>query len=68
MVREHTGTRRGGPTCAWMAADEAVGCVRAFLTMWWSSLRLVCHGCPEPGLRLSYPLVPTPPHNTIRAA
>ncbi|GFS76519.1 uncharacterized protein TNCV_1621351 [Trichonephila clavipes] len=36
----------------WMAADEAVGCRRAFLTMWRSSRRLVCQGRPEPGLRV----------------
>ncbi|GFX25392.1 uncharacterized protein TNCV_1423771 [Trichonephila clavipes] len=40
-------------TCAWMAADEAVGCPRAFLTMWRSSRRLVCRGHPEPGLRVN---------------
>ncbi|GFX44040.1 hypothetical protein TNCV_4118361 [Trichonephila clavipes] len=26
-----------GAICAWMMADEAVGCTRVFLTMWWSS-------------------------------
>ncbi|GFT01259.1 uncharacterized protein TNCV_2661951 [Trichonephila clavipes] len=26
-----------GVTCAWMAVDEAVGCTRAFLSMWRSS-------------------------------
>ncbi|GFT53789.1 uncharacterized protein TNCV_741271 [Trichonephila clavipes] len=31
-----------------MAVDEAVGCTRAFLTMWRSSRRLVCQGRPEP--------------------
>ncbi|GFW43033.1 uncharacterized protein TNCV_1474291 [Trichonephila clavipes] len=36
----------------WMAAHEAVGCTRAFLTMWWSR-RLVCRGRPEPGLRVN---------------
>ncbi|GFW85670.1 uncharacterized protein TNCV_853201 [Trichonephila clavipes] len=50
-------TVRGTPTegafCAWMAADEAVGCMRAFLTMWWSSRRLVCRVRPEPGLRVN---------------
>ncbi|GFY07337.1 hypothetical protein TNCV_5085231 [Trichonephila clavipes] len=34
MVRENTGAPSEGATCAWMAADEAVGCTRAFLTMW----------------------------------
>ncbi|GFU57387.1 uncharacterized protein TNCV_3635661 [Trichonephila clavipes] len=37
MVCEDTGTPNEGATCAWMAADEAVGCTRAFLTMWRSS-------------------------------
>ncbi|GFT78046.1 uncharacterized protein TNCV_2820551 [Trichonephila clavipes] len=37
MVREDTGVPNEGATCAWMAADEAVGCTRAFLTMWRSS-------------------------------
>ncbi|GFV12447.1 uncharacterized protein TNCV_1792261 [Trichonephila clavipes] len=46
MVREDTGAPREGATCAWMAADEAVGCTRAFFTMWWSSRRLVCRGHP----------------------
>ncbi|GFW03476.1 uncharacterized protein TNCV_3019881 [Trichonephila clavipes] len=36
-----------------MAADEAVGCTRAFLTIWWSSRQLVCQGVPEPGLRVN---------------
>ncbi|KFM68802.1 hypothetical protein X975_05742, partial [Stegodyphus mimosarum] len=52
MVREDTGAPSEGATCVWMAADEAVGCTRAFLTMWWSSRRLVCRGRPEPGLRV----------------
>ncbi|GFU97472.1 uncharacterized protein TNCV_1913271 [Trichonephila clavipes] len=30
-VREGTGIPNEGATCAWMAADEAVGCTRAFL-------------------------------------
>ncbi|GFX18368.1 uncharacterized protein TNCV_4306691 [Trichonephila clavipes] len=37
MDREDTGAPNEGATCAWMAADEAVGSTRAFLTMWWSS-------------------------------
>ncbi|GFV63608.1 uncharacterized protein TNCV_626031 [Trichonephila clavipes] len=41
MVREDTGTPNEGATCAWMAADEAVGCTRAFLTIWRSSQRLI---------------------------
>ncbi|GFV57553.1 uncharacterized protein TNCV_4399091 [Trichonephila clavipes] len=32
-VREDTGAPSEGATCAWMAADEAVGCTHAFLTM-----------------------------------
>ncbi|GFU65578.1 uncharacterized protein TNCV_635011 [Trichonephila clavipes] len=54
MVREDTGVPGEGATCAWMAADEAVDCTRAFLTMWRSSRRLVCRGCPEPGLGVNY--------------
>ncbi|GFX29047.1 uncharacterized protein TNCV_3030891 [Trichonephila clavipes] len=42
-----------GATCAWMAADEEVGCTRAFLTMWQSSRRLICRVRPEPGLRVN---------------
>ncbi|GFV90016.1 uncharacterized protein TNCV_4643561 [Trichonephila clavipes] len=53
MVREDTWTPAEGATCAWMTADEAVGCTRAFLTMWWSSRRLVCRWRPEPGLRIN---------------
>ncbi|GFX25419.1 HTH_Tnp_Tc3_2 domain-containing protein [Trichonephila clavipes] len=53
MVRENTGAPSEGATCAWMAADEAVGCTRAFLTMWRSPQRLVYQGHPEPGLHLN---------------
>ncbi|GFU73480.1 uncharacterized protein TNCV_137661 [Trichonephila clavipes] len=42
-----------GATCSWMADDEAAGCTCAFLTMWQSSRRLVCRGCPEPNLRVN---------------
>ncbi|GFT25498.1 uncharacterized protein TNCV_3173771 [Trichonephila clavipes] len=42
MVREYTLAPCEGATCASMAADEAVDCTRAFLTMWCSSQRLVC--------------------------
>ncbi|GFT03024.1 uncharacterized protein TNCV_1361131 [Trichonephila clavipes] len=50
------GSRRHGAfsesaTCAWMAADEAVGCTRVFL-MIWRSRRLVCRGHHKPGLRV----------------
>ncbi|GFW65171.1 uncharacterized protein TNCV_394371 [Trichonephila clavipes] len=45
---EDTGAPIEGATCAWMAVDESVGCTRAYLTMWWSSRRLVCRGRPEP--------------------
>ncbi|GFV88453.1 uncharacterized protein TNCV_1242661 [Trichonephila clavipes] len=31
MVREDTGALSEGATCAWMMADEAVGCTRHFL-------------------------------------
>ncbi|GFW39702.1 uncharacterized protein TNCV_3188731 [Trichonephila clavipes] len=47
---EDTGAPSEGATCAWMAADEAVSCTCAFRTMWRCSRRLVCRGCPEPGL------------------
>ncbi|GFT25233.1 uncharacterized protein TNCV_181061 [Trichonephila clavipes] len=53
MVREDTGASNEVTTCAWMAADEAAGCTRAFHTMWRSSRRLVCRGRPEPGLRVN---------------
>ncbi|GFY24418.1 uncharacterized protein TNCV_1014661 [Trichonephila clavipes] len=53
MVREDTAAPSEDATCAWMAADEAVGCTHAFLTMWWSSQRLVCRGRPDPGLRVN---------------
>ncbi|GFT46255.1 uncharacterized protein TNCV_3126331 [Trichonephila clavipes] len=33
MVRKDTGAPNEGATSAWMAAEEAVGCTRAFLTM-----------------------------------
>ncbi|GFY20137.1 uncharacterized protein TNCV_2148301 [Trichonephila clavipes] len=53
MVQEDTGAPSEGATCAWMAADEAVGCTCAILTMWLSSRRLVCRDRPEPGLRVN---------------
>ncbi|GFY19604.1 uncharacterized protein TNCV_4647761 [Trichonephila clavipes] len=37
LVREDTGVPNEGATCAWVAADEAIGCTRAFLAMWRSS-------------------------------
>ncbi|GFV93417.1 uncharacterized protein TNCV_1987331 [Trichonephila clavipes] len=40
MVRGDTGAPSEGATCAWMAADEAVGCKRAFRTMGRSFQRL----------------------------
>ncbi|GFU94099.1 uncharacterized protein TNCV_5119231 [Trichonephila clavipes] len=54
MVREDTRAPSEGATCAWMAADEAVGYTHAFLTMWLFSRRLVCRVRPEPGLCLNY--------------
>ncbi|GFX77556.1 uncharacterized protein TNCV_4026061 [Trichonephila clavipes] len=33
MVREDTGAPSEGATCALMATDKAVGCIRAFLRM-----------------------------------
>ncbi|GFV25202.1 uncharacterized protein TNCV_2565861 [Trichonephila clavipes] len=53
MVREDTGAPIEGATCSWMAADEAVGCMLTFLTMWWSSQRLVYRGRLESGLRVN---------------
>ncbi|GFV80059.1 uncharacterized protein TNCV_4654761 [Trichonephila clavipes] len=53
MVREDTGAPNEGAPWAWMAADDAIGCTRAFLTMWRSSRRLVCRGHPEPGLHVN---------------
>ncbi|GFX01711.1 uncharacterized protein TNCV_4279911 [Trichonephila clavipes] len=41
MVREDTGPSIKGATCAWMAAEEAVGSTLAFITMIQSSRRLV---------------------------
>ncbi|GFV36073.1 uncharacterized protein TNCV_345891 [Trichonephila clavipes] len=34
MFRKDTGVPNEGATCAWMAADDAVGYTRVFLTMW----------------------------------
>ncbi|GFX75248.1 uncharacterized protein TNCV_3042711 [Trichonephila clavipes] len=53
MVLKDTGSLSKGATCTWMAADEAVGYTRALLTMRRSSKRLVCRGCPEPGLHVN---------------
>ncbi|GFX66023.1 uncharacterized protein TNCV_14441 [Trichonephila clavipes] len=53
MVRESTWAPIEGATCAWIAADEAVVCMRAFLMMWRSSRRLVCQEHPEPGLHVN---------------
>ncbi|GFW55507.1 transposable element Tcb2 transposase [Trichonephila clavipes] len=48
MVREDTVYPSEGANCAWMAVDEAVGCAHEFLTICWTSRRLVCRRCPEP--------------------
>ncbi|GFW76199.1 uncharacterized protein TNCV_3800341 [Trichonephila clavipes] len=53
MVREDTYAPSEGAIYSWMAADEAVGCTCAFLTMWWTSQRLVCRGRPGSGLRVN---------------
>ncbi|GFW51118.1 uncharacterized protein TNCV_3594001 [Trichonephila clavipes] len=53
IVGEDTDAPSEGTTCAWMAVDEAVGCTCAFLTIWWSSRRLVCRGRPELGFRVN---------------
>ncbi|GFX42969.1 uncharacterized protein TNCV_4058921 [Trichonephila clavipes] len=52
-VREDAGALSETATCAWMAADEAVGCTWALLTMWRSSRRLIGRGRPEPGHRVN---------------
>ncbi|GFW67491.1 uncharacterized protein TNCV_3391621 [Trichonephila clavipes] len=64
MVREDTGAPNEGATCAWMAANEAVGCTRAFLSMWRSYRQLVCRGQPEPGLCVNDSLGSTVPLTT----
>ncbi|GFX18942.1 uncharacterized protein TNCV_322471 [Trichonephila clavipes] len=53
MVREDTGAPNEDAIYAWMVADEAVGCTRAFPTLWRSSRRLVCRGRPEPRPRVN---------------
>ncbi|GFT58530.1 uncharacterized protein TNCV_1250121 [Trichonephila clavipes] len=52
IVREDTGAPNECAICAWITVDEAVGCTRAFLTMWWSR-RLVRRGGPKPGLHVN---------------
>ncbi|GFV78456.1 uncharacterized protein TNCV_3477711 [Trichonephila clavipes] len=50
-VREDTGApNEGVALMSGFSADEAIGYTRAFLTMLWSSRRLVCRGRPEHGL------------------
>ncbi|GFV40334.1 hypothetical protein TNCV_4900531 [Trichonephila clavipes] len=49
MVHVDTGSFNEEATCAWMTANEAVGCIRAFPAMWRSSRQL--H--PVPGLRVN---------------
>ncbi|GFS86732.1 uncharacterized protein TNCV_2407421 [Trichonephila clavipes] len=69
MFREDTGAPSERAICAWKAADEAVGCTRAFLKMGWSSRQLVCRGHPEPVLRENdISRIHWSHHNTIRAA
>ncbi|GFX11154.1 uncharacterized protein TNCV_4503661 [Trichonephila clavipes] len=46
MVQEDTGVPNEAATCAWIAADEAVDCTRAFFR---SSRRLICRGRLESG-------------------
>ncbi|GFW30339.1 uncharacterized protein TNCV_3851101 [Trichonephila clavipes] len=53
MVKEDSEAPSEGVTYEWMATDEAVGVMRPFLTMWWSSRRLVCRGRPESSLRVN---------------
>ncbi|GFW83304.1 uncharacterized protein TNCV_2509441 [Trichonephila clavipes] len=51
MVRKDSGAPSEG--IAWIAAGEAIGYTRAFLTMRRSSRRLVFRGRPESGLRVN---------------
>ncbi|GFW40996.1 hypothetical protein TNCV_414051 [Trichonephila clavipes] len=54
MVREATGGPNEDATCAWMAVEAAVGCMRAFLAMGRSYPRqLVIEGRSEPDLHLN---------------
>ncbi|GFV97884.1 uncharacterized protein TNCV_2021991 [Trichonephila clavipes] len=53
MFREDTVSPGEGATCAGMAADKAVVCTRAFLTMWWSYRQLICRRRSEPGFRVN---------------
>ncbi|GFY22871.1 uncharacterized protein TNCV_2181321 [Trichonephila clavipes] len=53
MAQEDTGAPNEGATYAWVVADEAVDCTRAFHTMWRSSRRLACRGRPEPDFRVN---------------
>ncbi|GFU61017.1 uncharacterized protein TNCV_4436471 [Trichonephila clavipes] len=53
MVRKDTWPLSEGDTCAWMAADEAVGCTRVFLTMWKSSRLLVCRRRLDSGIHIN---------------
>ncbi|GFW30707.1 uncharacterized protein TNCV_4088271 [Trichonephila clavipes] len=53
MVREDTGAPNEDATCARMAADETVGCMREFLSVWRYSQRPVCRVRPESGLRVN---------------
>ncbi|GFX27013.1 uncharacterized protein TNCV_803131 [Trichonephila clavipes] len=53
MVQEDTGATNEGSICASITANEAVCRTRAFLTMWWSSRRLVCRGLPESDLHVN---------------
>ncbi|GFY23129.1 uncharacterized protein TNCV_3763691 [Trichonephila clavipes] len=53
MVREDTETPNEGTTSVGIAADEAVGCTRAFLTMGWSSRRLAIQECTSFGREFS---------------
>ncbi|GFX54941.1 hypothetical protein TNCV_3318581 [Trichonephila clavipes] len=44
MVREDTVASSEDSTSAVIGADEAVGCTRAFLSMWQTFRRLFCRG------------------------
>ncbi|GFT75084.1 uncharacterized protein TNCV_2244631 [Trichonephila clavipes] len=53
MVREDTGAPNDSGTCAWMAADEAVGCTRALLTMAVFSTTGLLRASSDPDLRVN---------------
>ncbi|GFX61403.1 uncharacterized protein TNCV_4894471 [Trichonephila clavipes] len=53
MAPEDTRASSEGANCAWMAADEAIGCKRAFRSMWQSSRRMVYRVRLDSGLHVN---------------